>query len=364
MIHLLAGIFGAALFTNSPQVDTNLTDLAGTTIWSAGTNDVTEQELDKVMEDDDAALDEINKWIQENNAFAAQGAGETKAQLNARIVARLGTVRTNYLDFFQRYPTNALAYLAYGSFLNDIGDEEGAHDQYEKSRQLDPKNPAVWNNLANYYGENSPVTNAFAYYQQAIALNPLEPVYYENFATTVYLFRRDAMRFYSITEPQVFDKALALYRKAIELDPDNFPLRTDYAESYYGIRPLRTNDALVSWTNALSVAHSDLEREGVYIHLARIKIAVGRYAEAQAHLDAVTNPADAQMRDRLERNLRERQAAGTNSVYFENWTNAPPTNNVVAPTNNPILLTNPPPVMTNGLAMPNPPPLSPIRLAP
>ncbi|HTR42620.1 MAG TPA: hypothetical protein VMH87_13490 [Pseudomonadales bacterium] len=338
MIHLLAGILGTALFASSPQVDTNLTDLAGTTVWSAGTNDVMEQELDKVMLEDDAALDEINKWIVENNTFADQGAGETKAQLNARIMARIGLVRTNYQDFLSRYPTNALGYLAYGSFLNDIGDEDGAHDQYEKSRQLDPKNPAVWNNLANYYGENSPVTNAFAYYQQAITLNPLESIYYQNFATTVYLFRKDAEEFYGITEPQVFDKALALYQKAVALDPDNFPLRTDYAESYYGIRPLRTNDALVAWTNALGVAHSDLEREGVYIHLARIKIAAGRYAEAQAHLDAVTNEADAALRDRLERNLRQRETAGTNSAYFENWN----TNIAVTVTNNILDLTNPP----------------------
>ena len=34
------------------------------------------------------------------------------------------------------------------------------------------------------------------------------------------------------------------------------------AESYYGIHPLRTNDALVAWTNALNVAHNDAEREG------------------------------------------------------------------------------------------------------
>ena len=208
-------------------------------------------------------------------AFAAQGAGVSKEELNKRIMDALRFVRKGYEDFLRRYPNCAHGYLAYGSFLNDIGDEDAATAQYEKSRKLDPKNPAAWNNLANYYGEHGPVTNAFAYYAKAIELDSNEPVYYQNFATTVYLFRKDAREFYHINEQQVFDKALALYQKAMQLDPNNFPLATDYAESYYGIRPLRTNDALVAWTNALKIAHNEIEREGVYVHLARIKIAAG-----------------------------------------------------------------------------------------
>ena len=54
-------------------------------------------------------------------------------------------------------------------------------------------------------------------YAKAIELNPAEPVYYQNFATTVYLFRKDARAFYGINEQQVFDKALALYRKAMQI---------------------------------------------------------------------------------------------------------------------------------------------------
>ena len=107
-------------------------------------------------------------------------------------------------------------------------------------RPNDPKNPAAWNNLANYYGEYGGVTNAFAYYAEASRLAPAEPVYLHNLATTVYLFRSDAETFYHLTEPQVFDKALDLYRQAMKLDPANFILATDYAESYYEIKPLRT----------------------------------------------------------------------------------------------------------------------------
>jgi tetratricopeptide (TPR) repeat protein len=287
------------------------------------TNNPEDKQLEKIMIDDDAAMDEVDKWIQENSAFKAQGAGESKQALNERIMARIQNVRTNYEAFIQMYPTNADAYLAFGSFLEDIGDEDGASVQFEKSRQLNPKNPAVWNDLANYYGENSPITNAFIYYTKAIDLNSNEPVYYENFATTVYLFRRDAMSYYHITEPQVFDKALALYQQAVRLDPDNFTLMTDYAESYYGIRPLRTNDALMAWTNALEIAHDETEREAVYIHLARVKIAAGRFAEAQAHLDAVTNADFDVLKARLERTLADRKKGGP-SYLTEMFTNSSP----------------------------------------
>ena len=325
MNRFLAAILGAALFAGVASAATNLTGQADNDATAASATNSTEQdELDSVMRDDDRALDDVNRWIEENNAYAARGAGESKDELNKRILARLQDVRDEYENYLKKYSTNAPAYLAYGSFLDNIGDEDGACGQYEKSQKVDPQNPAVWNNLGNYYGEHGPTTNAFADYQKAIDLDPTEPVYYENFATIVYLYRRDAEEFFSINETQVFDKSLALYQKAIQLDPKNFTLWTDYAESYYGIRPLRTNDALAAWTNALKVADNEMEREGVYIHLARIKIAAGRYAEAQGHLDAVTNAVDAAMKARLERNLREREKAGTNTEpYFLNWnTNA------------------------------------------
>ena len=288
----------------------------------AYTNSPQDKELEKVMMDDDAAMDEVDKWIQDNSAFAAKGAGESKAELNRRIMARLQMVQTNYEAYLKRYPTNADAYLAYGSFLNDIGNEDGAATQMEKSRELNPKNPAAWNDLANYYGENGPISNSFAYYAVAIDLNSNEPVYYENLATTVYLYRRDAMLFYDIPEPKVFDKALALYQQAVRLDPDNFALMTDYAESYYGIRPLRTNDALMAWTNALNIAHDDTEREAVYIHLARIKIAAGRFAEAQAQLDAVTNSQYDKLKELLEKTMATRKKGGPSSFDMV-FTNPP-----------------------------------------
>jgi tetratricopeptide (TPR) repeat protein len=339
--NLTIGLLSALLATNQPQAVSNLVqDNTGTSVAIVNPNDPAEKELLQLMADDDAAVAEVNKWIQDNDAFTAQGAGESKEELNKRIRARLDPVRKGYEDFLRRYPNNAAGHLAYGSFLDDIGEEDAAAAQNETAAQLDPKNPAAWNNLANYYGENGPVTNAFVDYAKAIELSPAEPVYYQNFATTVYLFRKDAEQFYGINEQQVFDKALALYQKAIQLDPDNFPLATDYAQSYYGIKPLRTNDALVAWTNALQIAGDDTDREGVYIHLARIKIIAGRYDEARAQLDAVTNSMYDELKTRLEKNLEEREHPATNTIAVTTNLQVVGTNVVLAVTNNISVLTN------------------------
>jgi tetratricopeptide (TPR) repeat protein len=353
--NLALGLLSALLATNQPQDATNLSPQnIGIPSDTVNTNDPAEQELQKLMMDDDAASDEVDKWIRANDALAAKGAGESRAELNKRIHARFDIVRKGYEDFLLRHPSSAHGYMAYGSFLNDIGDEEEAKAQYVNAKQLDPKNPAVWNNLANYYGENGPVTNAFAYYTEAIRLDPTEPVYYENFATTVYLYRKDAEEFYGITEKQVFDTALELYRKAIRLDPDDFALATDYAQSYYGIKPLRTNDALVAWTNALQIARDDNEREGVFIHLARIKIAAGFFADAKAQLDAVTNAAFADIKKRLERNLAECENPPTNKVPENVSTRVAVVTNIfaVVPTNIVITTTNEVDISTDFMVAP------------
>jgi len=323
---LLIGLLGALMTTNQALASSNVIQQnINISIPITNSNDTAEMELKQLMAKDDAAQAEVTKWTQDNNAFAAQGAGESKAELNRRIMARLNGIRTGYEDFLRRYPDSAGGHLAYGSFLNDIGEEEAAMRQNEKASQLDPKNPAAWNNLANYYCENGLLTNAFTDYAKAIELNPVEPVYYENFATVVYLYRKDARDFYHINEQQVFDKSLALYRKAMQLDPGNFRLATDCADSYYEIRPLRTNEMLAAWSNALQIAHDDIEREGVYIHLARIKMLAGRYAEARAQLDAVTNSKYADLKHSLERSITEREKPPTNSTVVSTNTTLTPT---------------------------------------
>lgn len=304
MSKFIASLLGIFVIASPLVAATNQTHQTNAAAISVNdTNAAVEQEFKQLEEKDDEAAEEVDKWIKENQSFAAKGAGEPPGDLNQRVRDRLEPIRNAYADFIVRHPNHARARLAFGSFLHDMGEEEAGEAQVEKARELDPKNPAAWNNLANHYGHTGKVKTAFEYYAKAIELNPAEPVYYQNFATTVYLFRKDAKEFYKITEQQVFDKALELYGKAFKLDAKNFNLATDLAQTYYGIRPTRTDDALRAWTNAFAIAHDDIEREGVQIHFARFKWLAGRTNEARAHLNLVTNEMYAELKKRIARNL-------------------------------------------------------------
>ena len=331
MSDLLIGALGALLATNPPTALSNLVHArTGIPIPIVDANDPVEKQYIRLLEMDDEAHDEVERWSRENQAQTAVGGGLDRTRMRARILARFDPVKKAYETFLAAHPNHARARLAYGGFLSDIGEEEASMKQWEKARDLDPKNPVAWNNLANYYGHNGQVTNAFACYVRALELQPGEPLYVHNFATTVFLFRKDAMEYFNLTEPQVFDKALGLYRKARALDPDNFLLATDLAQCFYVMKPPKSADpeatrkaeqkladeALAEWRAAFKIAPDENTRQGVYVHFARWQINAGRYDEARKSLSLLTNGAFASTKKALEKKMA-RQETGTTE------TNAP-----------------------------------------
>ena len=265
--------------------------------------DPVEAEFQRLMAQDDAAHEEIDKWMKENGAFAKQGAGLSEAVLSLKIEQRLQPVKQAYEEFLQRHPKHARAHLAFGSFLNDQGEETDARKEWETARTLDPKNPAAYNNLANSYGQTGPVERAFELYKQAIELNPKQAIYYHNLGAVIVLHRKAAAEHYKITEQQVLRNALELYRLAEQFDPANFQLATDIGQIYYGFQPPDHAAAATAWTRALALARDDLEREATRLHLARVQAAAGKLAEARTHLNSVTNAALAAVKKRITEDL-------------------------------------------------------------
>jgi tetratricopeptide (TPR) repeat protein len=305
---LLIGLLSVLTATNQAAAASNLVErTTGVVVPVVDVNDPVEREYQKLLKSDDEAQAEADRWIREAAEFEAKGVNSLRLTLNARIDQRFATVRKAYEDFLQRHPQHVNARIAYGSFLGDIGEEHGSREQYEKVLPLATNNPAIYNNLANLYGHRGPVKKAFEYYAKAIELNPQEPVYLQNYATTVFLFRKDAREHFNIDEQQVFDKAMELYRRALALDPQNFPLATDLAQTYYGIRPMRIDDALKAWRYALGVARDEIERQGVYIHLARFQINAGNFDEARKQLSLITNSMYLELKQRIGENIDRKE---------------------------------------------------------
>ena len=277
-IYVIAGLWAGNLFA-----DTNYLAVA------VGTNSAADRELQKIMEQDDEAQADADRWIRDNQKFAAEGAGTADRALNERIRRRFEPVRLAYERFILQHTNHIRARLAYAGFLGDINDTTNQFAQLKLVQALAPDNPVIWNNLANYYGRSGSATNVFTCYGKAIELRPNEPLYHHNLANAMLLFRAEATNFYSLNDQQLFLKALENYQQALKSDPENFPLATDLARVYYDIQPRRTEEALTAWTNALKLAHDSLEREGVQVHLARVKIQAERTNEARAHIGSITN---------------------------------------------------------------------------
>lgn len=310
--------------TNTPAAVSNLVQQrTGISVLVPDANDPFGAELRKLMEADDAAQKEADDWIQARRKSGKSETEEEKVAFRGVILARFAPVRKGYELFLEAHPQHAKARLAFGNFLNDIGEEEGAEAQWEKARECDPKDPATWNQLGNFHGHSGDVRKAFEYYAQAIELDPGQSLYYQNLATVVFLFRKDAMEVYHLTEPQVFEKAMDLYRQALARDPENFRLAAEVAQTYYGIKTPKsgdpktdaqaqrklTDEALEAWRLAFKLASLDLERESVHLHLCRWQINSGRYDEARQSLNLVTNLALAESKRVLLKKLDGRVAA-------------------------------------------------------
>ena len=268
---------------------------------------VAEAEYNKLIELDDKAHEQLDKWLRDNAAVQAQGAGLETAVLTLKMNQRVEPVKKAYEDFTQRYPQHTRGHLAFGSFLHDAGDEDAAAKHWEKARELEPQNPAAWDNLGTYYAQRGEVKKALEYYAKALELNPQQSVYHHNLGNVVFHFRKEAMAYFQLSDDHALNLALKHLHTARRLAPDNFKIATDYAQAHYAVKPPRFTEAAAAWQQALKLAKTELEREGVLTHLARVEISAGHFADARQYLNTVTNASLLPLKESLTRALVEKE---------------------------------------------------------
>tara|TARA_B100000809_G_scaffold40084_1_gene35057 strand:- start:571 stop:1482 length:912 start_codon:yes stop_codon:yes gene_type:complete len=264
---------------------------------------VIEREFRELLELDDKVHDEVDKWIRSNAKLTAKQVGIDPASLDLQVRNRLSKVGEAYKAFLNRHSGHVRARLAYGSFFSDINEIDKAMSQWKKALELAPKNPVAWNNIGKAYGKQGRIAEAFRHFGKAAELAPKEALYYRNLATLIFSYPDDAARYYLIDRSQIVPKSLELFKKARALDPKNFTLATDAALAQLGTQPFEAKAALAAWNDALAIAPSPVEAEGVRIHLARIHVHLGQADAARALLAKVHETQYAELKAGILRKL-------------------------------------------------------------
>ncbi|MBU2495937.1 MAG: hypothetical protein ABIK20_00230 [Candidatus Omnitrophota bacterium] len=183
-----------------------------------------------------------------------------------------------YRVFIRKYPKNADARNYLGGLYYDFGMPEKALREWRAGLKLNPQDPYLHNNVAEYYGHNSgEPERAIKETREAIRLKTDVAVFHFNLATYYDVFRFVALPNFKSLEG-VFEECLREYRKAIELEPANFEYASIYARTLtYGPKIWRiedshpTSEKIKAWEYCLSLAIDPQQREFIEKEIKKIR---------------------------------------------------------------------------------------------
>jgi len=264
-----------------------------------------ESELQSIFTADNTALTEIAGWIEENKTLIRTDPAR-RERLAQRIRMRLDRVRKLYIAFLEKNPDNARARAAYGSFLAHLDDQQGALRELKASAELAPFNAAVQNNIATHLGtlavesrQYTRVGELLEAYQKSIRLAPRKPLYRHNYAIALSLFQKQAAAHLKCKPREVTGEALKQITEALRLDPNNFEIAADLAETHHDFDPIPRENTLTAWQHAATLATTEDEHSWAELQMAIVNIETDHLKEAKQHLEKVNAPVYERLKTRL-----------------------------------------------------------------
>jgi len=198
-------------------------------------------------------------------------------------------------------PQNSKAYLEEARILNDVyKDSAGAVNCYKKVIEIDPVNVSALNECGHVYSNMGQYANAEAFHRKAVSLlkpGDKDPITYYNLALALYnqkknseaekhaqlsYEQKDAIKAskeravvvynYALIEDSLgkADKAIALYKEVLALDPDNAKTKTNLGVMFMAMSPPDADTALTFFLDAYKVEKSfELENNLGSAYLAK-----------------------------------------------------------------------------------------------
>lgn len=205
-----------------------------------------------------------------------------------------------YEDFIASYPTDAEPHVVFGEFLLSIQQNEEAFQQWALALTLDPNRHDVLAAQADILLQTGQIVLAADTLEKAVVLSPDNAYYQYGLAHIYTLFRNDLSASRRLTVDELITRGTEYFRRAAELAPDNLGYAKAYAEAFYTQPKPDWTLARAAWESLLS---RSTEKNLILSHLVRVNIRLCDKKAANLHLSALTDPAFASLREKLQKQI-------------------------------------------------------------
>jgi len=219
-------------------------------------------------------------WDDDLASEAAMDGNEEEVQRRVEMMKeRRDLIDNAYQVLLAHYPKNGRALNYYGEFLYDHrGEVAGAVRSWKLAIVEDAELSLPHNNLAIFYTHAGDYQRGLAEYQKAVELDPDNADIKFNLAQMYLINWPQVKEILKWDDARVFKEAMKLSRDAAALRPGDYQLQQDYAVNFFaaerfGARP-DWKDAAAAWQEARRRATARDEVFFCWLNEARVWLSV------------------------------------------------------------------------------------------
>ncbi len=202
---------------------------------------------------------------------AASAAKETLEKLRqaadekvARYQGLIQQQRDRYEAFLQKYPDNWFERHRYATFLADFQLNDEAAAEWRRVIEQAPTFPYAYNDLGTLYNHMGRDLEAILLYRKAIELYPDDADFHLNLAVNYSTQRAAASREFGWSLPVVFHECILSYQRARALRPKDPEIAYDLASQYvlakfFGVKDA-ADEAIEAWKYYLGLDLTPTQR--------------------------------------------------------------------------------------------------------
>ena len=197
----------------------------------------------------------------------------------------------------KEHPDSAAAHLAYAEFLSDNGKLRAAIVHWQTAQAIEPANAATANSLGGAYLRMGRAAESADQFVRAVGIERTNAAYHFNLANVEFMLRRDLTAAWHLETADLLRRALAEFRAASRLSPNDLEYARAYAETFYGVLDPDWSEAEAAWKHVLELSP---DRDFAYLQLARVSLKRGDKVQARLFLAQINDARH----DGLKRKLR------------------------------------------------------------